>query len=401
LPEKVRILRLIARLNVGGPALHVAYLTKGLAERGYETDLLAGSLARGESSMSFVLEELGLSWHAVAPLHREISPLFDTLSIARLVRFIREARPHILHTHTAKAGAVGRIAAALAGDARPPIVVHTFHGHVLRGYFDPATTAFFRGLERALARSTTRLVAVSPEVRDDLVELGIAPPGRFSVIRLGIPLDARITGGGDGAPLRRLFGVREDEFVVGWIGRMTGIKRLPDVLAAFRRLCERGIDARLCLVGDGPDREQVEQAAHDLGVARRTLFVGYQRDVAPYYAFFDALVLPSGNEGTPVVAIEALAAGRPVVATRVGGIPDVVEDGEDGFLVAPGDVDGIAAALERLARDRALRRRLGEHGRARVVPRYRVERLVDDVDALYRELLSERGLPLPPPVPPS
>ncbi|HZO97871.1 MAG TPA: glycosyltransferase [Gaiellaceae bacterium] len=401
MPEKVRILRLIARLNVGGPALHVAYLTKGLAERGYETDLLAGSLARGESSMSFVLEELGLSWHAVAPLHREISPLFDTLSIARLVRFIREARPHILHTHTAKAGAVGRIAAALAGDARPPIVVHTFHGHVLRGYFDPATTAFFRGLERALARSTTRLVAVSPEVRDDLVELGIAPPGRFSVIRLGIPLDARITGGGDGAPLRRLFGVREDEFVVGWIGRMTGIKRLPDVLAAFRRLCERGIDARLCLVGDGPDREQVEQAAHDLGVARRTLFVGYQRDVAPYYAFFDALVLPSGNEGTPVVAIEALAAGRPVVATRVGGIPDVVEDGEDGFLVAPGDVDGIAAALERLARDRALRRRLGEHGRARVVPRYRVERLVDDVDALYRELLSERGLPLPPPVPPS
>src|SRR5437868_1104901 len=228
--DPVRVLRLIARLNMGGPALHVAYLTKGLEERGYHTTLLAGSLARGESSMSFVAEELGVEWHPVPQLHREISPLYDTLSIVRLVKWIRGVRPHILHTHTAKAGAVGRIAAALAGDARPPIIVHTFHGHVLRGYFDPATTAFFRGLERTLAQTATRLVAVSPEVRDDLVGLGVAPASKFSEIRLGINLDERITSGGNGSELRRLFGVSPDEFVVGWIGRMTGIKRAPDVL---------------------------------------------------------------------------------------------------------------------------------------------------------------------------
>src|SRR5436305_7578233 len=168
---------------MGGPALHVAYLTAGLAERGYETTLVAGSLARGEDSMAFVAEELGIRVERLEELHREISPFRDAVAIARLALLIRRVRPHILHTHTAKAGAVGRLAALLAGDARPPIIVHTFHGHVLRGYFDPVRTALFREVERQLAVHTTRLVAVSPEVRDDLVGLGIAPPEKFSVIR--------------------------------------------------------------------------------------------------------------------------------------------------------------------------------------------------------------------------
>lgn len=351
--EPVRVLRLIARLNMGGPALHVAYLTEGLAARGYATTLAAGSLARGESTMSFVADELGVDIHDISQLHREISPLYDPLSVARIVRLIKRVRPQILHTHTAKAGAVGRIAALLAGDARPPIVVHTFHGHVLRGYFDPATSAVFRGLERGLAAATTRLVAVSPEVRDDLVRLGVAPPEKFSVIRLGIDLDRRIVDNGDnGAELRRLFGVPPDAFVVGWIGRMTGIKRVPDLLRAFRRLLDRGVQAKLCLVGDGPDRESVEQQAHDLGVTRHTLFVGYQRDVAPYYAFFDAFALTSANEGTPVVAIESLAAGRPVVATRVGGVAEALEEGVAGLLVPPGAPPALAHAIA-MALDRA------------------------------------------------
>jgi glycosyltransferase involved in cell wall biosynthesis len=394
--EPVRILRLIARLNMGGPALHVAYLTRGLDERGYTTTLGAGSLARGEGSMAFVAEELGVEVHSVPQLHREVSPVLDPVSVARVRQLIRQVRPHILHTHTAKAGAIGRTAAVLARDAKPPIVVHTFHGHVLRGYFDPARAAVYRNVERSLARVTTRLVAVSPEVKDDLVELEVAPADKFSVIRLGIDLDSRIVeGASNGLELRRAFGVPEEAFVVGWIGRMTAIKHLPDVLATVARLRERGIDARLCLVGDGPDRDEVERRAHGLDLARSTLYLGYQRDVAPYYALFDALLLPSGNEGTPVVAIESLAAGTPVVATRVGGVPDVVSDGVDGFLTGVGDVGELAAALERLARDPALREKMGRAGRERTLPRYRVERLVDDVDRLYRELLAERGLPIP------
>jgi hypothetical protein len=174
LSEQTRILRVIARLNMGGPALHVSYLTKGLEDRGYHTTLVAGKLARGEDSMSFVAEELGVEVVALGELHREVSPLYDPVAVSRLVQEIKRVRPHILHTHTAKAGAVGRSAALLAGDARPPVIVHTFHGHVLRGYFDPVRTRFFQETERALARHTTRLVAVGPEVRDDLVELGVA-----------------------------------------------------------------------------------------------------------------------------------------------------------------------------------------------------------------------------------
>jgi glycosyltransferase involved in cell wall biosynthesis len=382
------VLRVIARLNMGGPALHVAYLTAGLARRGYETTLVAGSLAPGEDSMAFVAEELGVDVVRIEEMQRDISPLQDAVAVLRLARLIRRWRPRILHTHTAKAGALGRLAAVLAGNARPPIVIHTFHGHVLRGYFDPVRAAAFRQLERLLARMSTALVAVSPEVRDDLVSLGVARRERFAVIRVGIELEQRVAADGRlRAETRRMLGLGPDPFAVGWLGRMTGVKRTEDVLLAFQRLRATGVDARLCLVGDGPDRAATERRAHELGVMRHTLFLGFQEDVAPFYAAFDALVLPSLNEGTPVSAIEALAAGRPVVATRVGGVPDVVRDGEDGFLVDPGAVDDLAARLAQLAADPELRERMGVAGRSRVLSRYAVERLVDEVDLLYRSLL--------------
>jgi glycosyltransferase involved in cell wall biosynthesis len=387
--DRVKVLRVIARLNMGGPALHVAYLTAGLRERGYDTTLVAGTLARGEDSMAFVADELGVDVVTIPELGREISPLRDLLATIRLAAVIRRERPQILHTHTAKAGTVGRAAALLAGRARPPIVVHTFHGHVLRGYFGPLRSRIFRWLERLLARRTTVLVAVSPQVRDDLVELGVAPREKFAVVRLGIELEQRVGADANGrAEMRRYLGIPAGRFAVGWVGRMTAVKRGDDVLEGFKELRLRGVDATLFLVGDGPDRPQLEQRAHELGIMRDTLFLGYQEDVASLYAAFDALVLPSSNEGTPVSVIEALAAGRPVVATRVGGVPDVVRDGQDGFLVEPGDTEGLADRLSRLAEDPALRERLGAAGRERVLPRYAVDRLVDDVDRLYRSLLA-------------
>ncbi len=389
--DPVKVLRVIARLNMGGPALHVAYLTKGLASRGYDTTLVAGSLARGEGSMSFVAEQLGVEVRGVSQLHREISLLRDAVATWRLVELIRRERPDIVHTHTAKAGALGRVAAVLAGRPRP-IVVHTFHGHVLRGYFGPVRTTIFRLVETALARVTDALIAVGPQVRDDLVALGVAPAEKFHVVRLGVELEQRLDDSPAArAEARRVLGVPEDRFVVGWVGRMTGIKRTSDVLLAVKGLRDRGVDAVLCMVGDGPDRERVERQARELGIARHCLYLGYQEDVSPWYAALDAFLLPSGNEGTPVTAIEALAAARPVVATRVGGLPDVVRDGTDGFLTEVGDVDALVDALERLARDPEQRAAMGAQARERVIERYAVERLVDDVDALYRSLLAARG----------
>jgi glycosyltransferase involved in cell wall biosynthesis len=390
--EPVKVLRVIARLNVGGPALHVAYLTAGLAERGYDTTLVAGTIARGEESMASVAVGRAVRIESLTNLSREISPLRDARSILRLVSLIRRERPTILHTHTAKAGAVGRIAALLAGSARPPIVVHTFHGHVLRGYFNPLTTLVFRTLERLLAHVTTALVAVSPEVRDDLVRLHVAPAEKFTVVRLGIELAER-TGGDeeDRRQTRRRLGLAQDAFVVGWVGRMTAVKRTDDLVRTLEKLVDRGVDARLLLVGDGPDHDRLERYAHELGVAKRCLFLGYQDDVARFYNAIDVLLLPSVNEGTPVSVIEALAAARPAVATRVGGVPDVVRDGVDGFLVDVGDAEALAERLAELAADPERRARMGAAGRERVLERYAVERLVDDVDRLYRSLLAARA----------
>ena len=374
----VRVLRVIARLNVGGPALHVTYLARGLAERGYETTLVAGDVARGEASMSFVAEQAGVEIVTLPGLSRELSPVRDALAAFRLARLIRKLRPDVVHTHTAKAGAVGRTAALLAWPRRP-VVVHTFHGHVLRGYFGTGGTLVFRAIETLLARASDRLIAVSPEVRDELVALHVAPRERFSVVRLGIELEPRVRFDGDPAEVRRRHGIPEGKFVVGWFGRMTAVKRTDDLLTMLAGVRERGIDALLLLVGDGDDRERLEQRAHDLGLARSCLFLGYQEDVA------DGV---PRSEGTPVTIIEALAAGRPVVATKVGGVPDVVDEGETGFLVRPHDTHALAERLEILAGDPVRRRAMGDLGRARVLERYAVERLVDDVDGLYRELLA-------------
>jgi len=286
-----------------------------------------------------------------------------------LARLIRKERPQILHTHTAKRGTVGRMAALLAGSRRPPIVVHTFHGHVLRGYFGPVRSLIFRLLERFLAARTTALIASARRFGTTWSLWGVARRERFAVIRLGIELDERVTPGRNGrGDSRRYLGITtDDRFAVGWIGRMTAVKRTDDVLVAFKRLREIGVDAVLCMVGDGPDRVLLEQRAHDLGIARETVFLGYQEDVAPFYAAFDALVLPSSNEGTPVSVIEALAAELPCCrhtrrrcSVTSSGTAKTASSWKRG---ATGD---LADRLAQLARDPALRARMGRQGRERV-----------------------------------
>jgi glycosyltransferase involved in cell wall biosynthesis len=389
--ERVRVLRVIARLNVGGPALHVSYLTKGLTERGYDTILVAGQVGGTEGSMEYASRELDVEPHLLSPLRRDISAWSDSAAVFQLRDLIRSYRPHIVHTHTAKAGTVGRTAAAIARVPEPPIVVHTFHGHVLRGYFGAAQTAVFRGIERSLARRTDRLVAVSPEVRDDLIAQRIAPPEKFEVIRLGLDLDRRATPDrSEAAAMRARLGVLDSSLLIAWLGRMTEIKRVDDLLTAFAMLRDRGVDAHLALAGDGPLRLQLEGLARELGISDRAHFIGLQQEVAALYGAADVVALTSRNEGTPVTLIEGLAAGTAVVSTDVGGVRDVVRDGETGLLVEAGDTDGIASAFERLGADPTFRQALGDAGRVDVRARYSVERLLGDVDDLYRRLLAER-----------
>ena len=391
--ERIRVLRLIARLNVGGPALHVSYLTRGLAERGYDTTLVAGQVGAAEGSMEYAARDLGVEPLFLPMLQRDIDAGHDIGAVLRVRDLIRTLRPDILHTHTAKAGAVGRLAAAIARVPDPPVIVHTFHGHVLRGYFGPAKTFAFRETERSLARRTDRLIAVSPEVRDELVAQRIAPFEKFAVIRLGLDLDKRANADPvEAAALRARLGVGVGTLLIAWLGRMTEIKRVDELLAAFGDLRGRGVDAHLALAGDGPLRSQLERLAVELGVADRVHFLGMQKNVAQIYGAADVVALTSANEGTPVSLIEALAAGTAAVSTDVGGVKDVIRDGETGLLVPAGDVAAIASAFERLAVDEELRDRLAHAAQSDVRTRYSVERLVDDMDHLYRQLLAERGV---------
>jgi len=387
-PERLRILHVIARLNVGGAALHVAQLAAEQVRRGHRVLVVAGTIPDGEESMEYLVGELSLPFRKLSTLRRDLSLPGDSAAVRELVRIIGTERPDVLHTHTAKAGATARIAARLAGRARPRVVVHTYHGHVLRGYFSPAKTAVFRRIERGLAKRTSALVAVSEQVRDDLVAMGIAPRERFAVIPYGFDLSGRVDPGGSlRERVRAELGAGDGTFVVGWVGRLTAIKQPLLLVRTLHSLAGQGVDATLCVVGDGPDRPEAEALARELGMAGRCRFVGYQKELAGFYAAFDAFCLTSANEGTPVAAIEALAAERPVVATRVGGVPAVVEEGETGFLAADGDADALADALARLARDPALRERLGRRGAERMRELFGTERMVDEIEALYRRCL--------------
>ena len=385
------MLRVIARLNVGGPTLHVSYLTRGLAARGYDTLLVAGTVGAEEGSMEYAPRELGVEPVFVSQLQREISAGLDLAAVRRVRELIHEFRPHIVHTHTAKAGAVGRIAAATARVRNPPLVVHTFHGHVLRGYFGPAQTEAFRRIEQVLARKTDRLIAVSPEVRDELVRFGVAPVEKFEVIRLGLDLAGRaVSTEEEAAAARRELGVPDGRFLVGWFGRMTEIKRVDDLITAFAGLLAVGVDAQLVLVGDGPERARLERLAEDLPLGDRATFLGMRQHVAALYGACDIVALTSANEGTPVSLIEALAAGTPVVSTDVGGVRDVVTDGRSGLLTPAGDTDALVEAFRRLAEAADVREAFGSVGREHVFATYSVDRLLDDVDDLYRRLLAQR-----------
>lgn len=383
----LRIVHAIARLNVGGAALSVIELAEYQRRHGHDVLVVAGSLAAGEESMEYFAEERAVPLFRLDALHRELSPRRDARAVRTLRRLLRERRPDVLHTHTAKAGATGRIAALLAGDARPPAVLHTFHGHVLSGYFSPRRERVFRLLERALAHGTSTLIAVSDEVRDDLVDYGVAPSERFEVIPYGLDL-SRLGGDGQRDVLRGELGLADGTFVLGWAGRLAPIKRPLDLVHVLHELVGRGVDAALVAVGDGPERDHAEALAAELGVAARCRFVGYRRDMHAWYLAFDAFVLTSLNEGTPVAAIEALAAGRPVVATDAGGTRTVVEHGGSGFLAPVGATKELAARLEELARDPALATRLGEYGAADVRARFSLQRMAREIEHLYREALA-------------
>jgi glycosyltransferase involved in cell wall biosynthesis len=381
----IRILRVIARLNIGGPAIHVVLLSAGLDRRRFESVLVSGRENPGEGSML----DYALS-HGVQPvIMPEIVGEFslgprELRALVRLYGVMRRARPHVVHTHTAKAGFVGRLAARLA---RVPVVVHTFHGHVLQGYYGPLKAHLLRRMESGLARLTDGIIAVSEQVKRDLVTYGVAAADHIRVIPLGLELDPFLQNGALRGGFRRELQLDGGARLVGIVGRIFPIKNHHLFLEAAALAARADPTARFVVVGDGVLRGELERLAVQAGIAGRVIFTGWRRDLPGIYADLDVLAVTSNNEGTPVSAIEAMAAGCPVVATRVGGLPDLIRDGETGYLVPPGDAQAVAEAWLRLLRQPWLARGMGETARQAAQERFSAPRLIGDMERLYLELL--------------
>jgi glycosyltransferase involved in cell wall biosynthesis len=418
----MKVVRIIARLNVGGPARHVVWLTEALRASGHESTLIAGTVPEGEGDMSYFARAHGVEPLIIPELSREIS-LRDAVAAWKLYRQLLRLRPDIVHTHTAKAGTVGRLAgllyrwlvpSALWLRPRPVRFVHTYHGHIFHSYYGALKTRLFILIEKVLARlATDRIVVISPQQYREIHEtFGVGRPRQFAVIRLGLDLGAF----GDWPKRRRILreelGAGLDEVLVGIVGRLTEIKHHSLFLRAAARYGERrqarGAGTprvRFLVIGDGHLLGQLREEARALGLGPEVLFLGQRDDAENFYPGLDIVALTSRNEGTPLTLIEAMANERAVVAVGVGGVVDLLGDEaqdessasreeyavcERGVLVRRQEAEAFAAALERVVEDESLRREMGERAARFVEREYAKERLVSDVSRLYQELLHER-----------
>ena len=402
-----RILRVITRMNAGGPARHVAWVSEGLAARGWETRLLTGDVAAGEDDLTGVADGRGVDLRRVPGLSREIDPLRDGAALAKVVAAIREFNPDIVHTHTTKAGLLGRAAVFLVNASRRRAAriraVHTFHGNVLSGHFPPVRERAFRGVERLLAHvATDAILVLSPQQRAEIVErFHIAPAEKVFIVPLSLDLEAYATLPLRGA-FRREMGFGDDAFVVGIVGRIAPIKNHEMFLRVAAKTLLATPHTRFVIVGGGLAAPGLARLARDLGIEGAVRFAGLRTDLAQVYSDLDTVALTSRNEGTPLSLIEAMASGRAVVATDVGGVRDLltrewsgsVEERQftdsgaaRGILVESEDVEGFAVALHRLESDKSFRHGLGAAGRLYANRSHALPRLLDDLEEVYARLL--------------
>jgi glycosyltransferase involved in cell wall biosynthesis len=387
------VVRVITRLNIGGPSIQATRLAGALDRHGFSTTLIHGRLGEGEGDMRYLIEP-GVRAIHLHSLCRPLSPIADARAWWRLYREMKAVRPAIVHTHMAKAGMLGRLAAAaynLTRGRHPRArVIHTYHGHVLEGYFSPLMTRVFISLERMLARISDAIVAISPAIERELRDgFRIGRAQQYRVVPLGFDLGAfAVVDDPARARARQELRLGADAEVVSTVGRLTAIKQhrlFLDTVAIAARQRPRLV---ALVAGDGELRADLEQYAAELGIADRVRFLGWRRDLATIYGATDVFLLTSRNEGTPVALIEAMATGVPGVSTDVGGVKDVIVSADVGERIPDGDAAGLAAAIVGYLSDRNRARAAGQRARAAVLDRYSLDRLVADINGLYRDLLA-------------
>lgn len=384
----MRVARVLTRLNFGGPARQVLASDPLLAARGHELRVFAGTPAAGEGDLFDELVSRGIEVRRVPGLGRGITGFGDLRALVRLRAEFADFAPEIVHTHASKAGALGRIAASRVPRAAR---VHSFHGHVLEGYFPPFVAKRLIALERRLARQTDRVLAVSHATAEDLLRLGVVTEEQLMVCPPGVELDELFEIRARDGALRELIGAHSDDLVVGVVGRLAEVKRPELALEVFRMLSGRYTNMHLVFVGDGDGRRGLESAIAALPDVerKRAHLIGARERMAPIYADLDVVLSTSRSEGLPVALIEAGAAGLPVVATPVGGVPELVAHERTGYLGT--DVTELAFGLDQLLADPARRKGCGQRARMRVEKRHSAKALADRLEALYRAVLEARA----------
>ncbi|MEE8160944.1 MAG: glycosyltransferase family 4 protein [Acidobacteriota bacterium] len=382
----LKILRVITRLNIGGPAQHAVFLTSGLNGSDFESKLVTGKTDDHEGDMSFLAEKHGIQLIQIESLSNGSGPLADIKTFWHLYQIIKRERPDLADLHLLKARFIGGIAAKLA---RVPIIVETFHGHLFSEYYGQLKTAAILVAERFLGWVIVdKVIAISKNQKQDLIRHKICPERKVMVIPLGLDLSRFVQCSKFRGEVRRELGISKETILLGSVGRLVPIKGLFYLLEAVAKLKSfTRSDFQVLIVGDGILRKELEEKAAVLGLPDGVRFLGWRFDLEKIYADLDVVVLSSLNEGTPVSVIEAMAAGKAVVATRVGGVPDVVEDGVGGILVPPRNSNALARAIARLIENAELRATLGRQAKESVYPKYDVTRLVNDMMNLYLDLL--------------
>jgi glycosyltransferase involved in cell wall biosynthesis len=375
---------MITRLNVSGPTMHVTLLAQKLGAPDFESTLVCGTLEPGEGDMAYFAEAHHVTPTVISELGRAIHPIRDIKTFWKVYKLIQEVKPDVVHTHTAKAGFIGRMAAQMAGT---PVIIHTFHGHIFEGFYSWPVNQLFILLERLAGRSSDTIITLTDGLRRELAEdYHVARKGRMTVLPLGMDLDVFAQTPRKSGAFRTAWNIPADVPLIGIVGRLSSVKNHALFLQAAAQVKSSLPSARFVIVGDGETRPALETQVEALGLKESVIFTGWQRDLAPLYGDLDALVISSLNEGTPVSVIEALAACCPVVATAVGGLPDLLDHGALGKLTPPGNADALAAAIL----DTILNPPDGQQAQRLMLDRYGIDRLIQDLASLYRGLLTKK-----------
>lgn len=385
--EKIKIAQVITRLDWGGSPDIFRILSSHLDPSLYDITLIIGETKHPTLKTDEFLKRFQGRTVVVPALVRDISPVTDITAFWSLYTIFRKGRFDIVHTHTAKAGALGRMAAALA---RVPVIVHTPHGHNLYGYFSQRRSAIIARLEKFLTRFTDEIIALTELEKSDYASYGVAEAGKVSVIYQGLELDKLTRDWKSVCSLKNTLKIRPEDRVVGMVGRLEPVKGSPIFIEAAARIAKRFSDARFLIAGEGSLRLAMEKRAQDLGISAKVIFAGWREDIPDIISLMDIMVLPSLNEAVGIALIEAQAEGVPVVASKVGGIPEVVKDQKTGILVPPSDVAAIAEAVISLLNDKSKRAGMGEAGKVWVHDRFRAEDMTSKTSALYMRLLNKK-----------